>query len=55
MSPAATSRSMRCLFGRDHPLRALRGANQSIVRSASSARPLLSTQPKHSACSTDSS
>jgi hypothetical protein len=55
MSPAASSFSTRTLLGRDQPLRGLRGANHSIVRSASSARPLLSTQPKHSACSTDSS
>ena len=55
MSPAAVSRSIRCLFVRAQPLRARRGANHSIVRSSSSARPKLSTQPKQSACSTDSS
>ena len=55
MSPAAVSRSMRSLLVRAQPLPRLRGANHSIVRSASSERPLLSTQPKHSACSTDSS
>ena len=55
ISPAAVSRSMRSLLVRAQPLPRLRGANHSIVRSASSERPLLSTQPKHSACSTDSS
>ena len=54
MSPAAVSRSIRCLFVRAQPLRALRGANHSIVRSSSSVRPKLSTQPKQSPCSTDS-
>jgi delta 1-pyrroline-5-carboxylate dehydrogenase len=54
ISPAASSRSMRCLFDRDHPLRGLRRANHSILRSSSSARPVLSIHPKHSACSTDS-
>jgi len=54
MRPAASSRSMRCLLARDQPEPGLRGASHSIVRVASSARGLLSIQPKHSASSTDS-
>ena len=52
MRPAASSRSMRCLLARDQPEPGLRGASHSIVRVASSARGLLSIQPKHSASST---
>ena len=47
--PSASSRSMRSLFGRDHPLVVRRRVNQSIVRSSSSLEPLLSTQPTASA------
>jgi hypothetical protein len=51
MRPSAISFSTRRLFGADQPLLGLRGAN-SIERSASRARGLLSIQPKHSASST---
>ena len=55
MRPAASSASMRRLFGRAQPLPRLRAVNQSIVRSASSLPPLLSTQPNASASVTASS
>jgi len=55
MRPEAIMRSTRSLFGADHPVRGPRGANHGSERSASSALTLLSTQPKHSASSTDAS
>ena len=55
MRPAAVSRSTRALLVRAHPLPGLRGEYHSALRSASSDRPWLSTQPKQSASSTPSS
>jgi hypothetical protein len=55
MSPAATSRSIRSLFGRDQPLPGRRGVNSSRERPSSTVRRTLSIQPKQSASSTSSS
>jgi hypothetical protein len=53
--PVASSRAIRSLFDNDQGLLALRRVNQSIVRSSSSERLELSTQPKARASSTASS
>ncbi len=53
--PAAISRSTRSLLGRDQTLRGLRGVCSRIERSASYLRMWLSTQPKQSASSIESS
>jgi hypothetical protein len=55
MRPSRSSRSTRRLFDADQTLPGLRRVNQSVVRSASSARPPPSIQPKQSASSTPSS
>ncbi len=55
MSPAAVSRSTRCLLDRDQPLPRLRGVTSRRWRSSSSLFPRLSIHPTHRASSTTSS
>ena len=52
--PAASSRAMRSLLGRDQPLPRRRGVSSSMVRRSSTEPPFESTQPKQSASSTTS-